>query len=73
MAYNTTFPWLSTGTGYRIVLHHEHGILIDTLHELVALSLSHCGVSVPLQSDRRSNTTPLLLVVLVMLWAQVVD
>jgi len=46
--------------------------MIET--ELVALSLSlaHCGVSVPLQSDRRSNTT-LLLVVLVMLWAQVVD
>jgi len=47
--------------------------MIET--ELVALSLSlaHCGVSVPLQSDRRSNTTPLLLLVLVMLWAQVVD
>jgi len=48
--------------------------MIET--ELVALSLSplsHCGVSVPLQSDRRSNTTPLLVVMLVMLWAQVVD
>jgi len=49
--------------------------MIET--ELVALSLSlslsHCDASVPLQSDRRSNTTPMLLEMLVMLWAQVVD